>query len=134
MIDQILGRPSRSLRRFQISVVLFFWIWRLYKGDGAHPPLPGTRTSTAYSPLKSAGVGAGGAAGAGFSAAARRKRTWLWRLWVIIAGRSRTTIGWMGKINDRLSTCTMDDAYWGKRGKGADGQNILRRISSFWGQ
>jgi hypothetical protein len=98
MIDQILGRPSRSLRRFQISVVLFFWIWRLYKGDGAHPPLAATGTSTAYSPLASAGARSGLAA-----VARRRKRTWLWRLWVIIAGRSRTTVGWVSKINDRLS-------------------------------
>lgn len=33
MIDHILGRPSRSLRRAQVFLIIFFWSWRLYIGD-----------------------------------------------------------------------------------------------------
>lgn len=34
MIDHLLGRPSSSWRRTQVFLVIFFWVWRLYKGDG----------------------------------------------------------------------------------------------------
>ncbi|KAL7422192.1 hypothetical protein Q5752_002838 [Cryptotrichosporon argae] len=35
MLEHILGRPSRSVRRTQVFLVLFFWVWRLYRGEGA---------------------------------------------------------------------------------------------------
>jgi hypothetical protein len=91
MIDHILGRPSPTIRRSQIFLVLFFWIWRLYKGDGA-APLP-SRAFGASAPLPSARVGS----------SARTKRTWAWRLWIALVGRSRWTFGLAGKLNHRLS-------------------------------
>lgn len=76
MLDQVLGRPSKDLRRVQIFLVLFFWIWRLYKGDGAERPAI-------------AGI------------AGTRRRPFFWRLWVSLVGRR--AIRWMGKMNERLS-------------------------------
>lgn len=88
MIDQILGRPSPTIRRHQILLVLFFWLWRLYKGDGA--PLPPSRTISAAGPRPSSGL-----------ARASRRKSWAWKLWVALVGRRAVT--WMARINDRLS-------------------------------
>ncbi|WWD15824.1 hypothetical protein CI109_100248 [Kwoniella shandongensis] len=82
MIDHILGRPSPTLRRGQIFLVLFFWVWRLYKGDGRLRP--GRARS-----------GPGGVPGRG---------SWLWRLWVAVVGRR--AVRYMGKINERLKHFT----------------------------
>lgn len=95
MIDHILGRPSPTLRRSQIFLVIFFWVWRLYKGDGA-PRLAPTPTSTA--------IGAGPSArikGATSRLSAGAKGSWIARLWVALVGRR--AVGWMGKVNERLS-------------------------------
>jgi len=85
MLDQILGRPSPTVRRSQILLVLFFWIWRLYKGDGA--PRPGKRIR--------------GSAGGANLQRALKKKSWAWRLWVALVGRR--AVRWIAKINDRLS-------------------------------
>lgn len=92
MIDQLLGRPSPSLRRTQVFIVLFFWIWRLYKGDGASRPFP-SRTQSAVAPGPSGlrGKKVGGKAG----------RSWIWRLWIQLVGKR--AVAWMGKLNERLS-------------------------------
>ncbi|ORY32245.1 Alpha/Beta hydrolase protein [Naematelia encephala] len=92
MIDHILGRPSPTIRRSQIFLVLFFWLWRLYKGDGAPRP---TRTASALGPSPSGRVGVG---------AQGKRRAWLWRLWVSLVGRR--AVGWMGKVNDKLQHFT----------------------------
>ncbi|KIR53229.1 hormone-sensitive lipase [Cryptococcus gattii Ru294] len=91
MIDQLLGRPSPSLRRTQVFIVLFFWIWRLYKGDGAPRPFP-SRTQSAVAPGPSGlrGKKVGGKAG----------RSWIWRLWIQLVGKR--AVVWMGKLNERL--------------------------------
>jgi hypothetical protein len=99
MIDHILGRPSASIRRSQIFLVLFFWIWRLYKGDGA--PLP-TRTISGL-PAGPSGVPRPGGGGKGV----KGRKTWWWRLWVGLVGRSKFGVGWMNKINERLSELSM---------------------------
>jgi hypothetical protein len=98
MIDHILGRPSASIRRSQIFLVLFFWIWRLYKGDGA--PLS-TRTISGLPPGPS-GVSGGPSNGSGKG---RRGKTWWWKVWIGLVGRSRfgKATGWMNRINERLS-------------------------------
>lgn len=92
MIDHVLGRPSPTLRRTQIFLVLFFWVWRLYKGDGA-APRP-TRTSTAAGSFPSGRIG---------GRVSRGKKSWLVRLWVALVGRRGYGMGWMGKLNERLS-------------------------------
>ena len=88
MIDQILGRPSPTIRRSQILLVLFFWLWRLYKGDGAPPR--GTRTITARSPVQSSGF-----------ARATKNKSWAWRLWIALVGRR--AVAWMANVNEKLS-------------------------------
>ncbi|KAG8764080.1 hypothetical protein FRC12_008291, partial [Ceratobasidium sp. 428] len=37
MIDHILGRPSPSWKRTQVFLVLFFWTWRLARGNRDGP-------------------------------------------------------------------------------------------------
>ena len=69
MIDQILGRPSPSIRRNQILLVIFFWLWRLYRGDGSL--LPPTRTRSAIGPRSSSGL-----------ARVTRNKSWAWRFLV----------------------------------------------------
>jgi len=34
MIDHVLGKPSPLWKRAQVFLVIFFWGWRLYIGDG----------------------------------------------------------------------------------------------------
>ena len=85
MIDHILGRPSATVRRSQIFLVLFFFLWRLYKGRG--PPINSLDGPfTARIPRRV------------------RRRTWLWRLWIGFAGRSRGW-KWVGKLNAKLRAC-----------------------------
>lgn len=91
MIDQILGRPSPALRRSQIFLVLFFWLWRLYKGDGA-VSLP-SRTSSALGASPSARVARPGEP--------RKQRGLFFRIWVAIAGKR--VVGWIANVNYRLS-------------------------------
>jgi hypothetical protein len=101
MLDQILGRPSPTIRRSQVFLVLFFCIWRLYKGDGngsvphPHPLQSPSRTISAVGPLPSGRI----------SGAARKRRLWAWRIWVALVGRSRWSVGWADKLNARLSEC-----------------------------
>lgn len=99
MLDQILGRPSPTIRRSQVFLVLFFCIWRLYKGDGSvphpHPLQSPSRTVSAAGPLPSGRI----------SGAARKRRLWAWRIWVALVGRSRWSVGWADKLNARLSEC-----------------------------
>ncbi|WVF72296.1 hypothetical protein IAT40_007109 [Kwoniella sp. CBS 6097] len=96
MIDHILGRPSPALRRTEICFFLCFWIWRLYKGDGA--PRPTTRSAIAAA-TSSTRVGRSG------QEFRRRVRgSWIWRLWVSWFGRRLA--GWMGKLNDKLQHFT----------------------------
>nr|XP_018263969.1 hormone-sensitive lipase [Kwoniella dejecticola CBS 10117]OBR86127.1 hormone-sensitive lipase [Kwoniella dejecticola CBS 10117] len=71
MMDHILGRPSPAVRRTQIFLVLFFWIWRLYKGDGAPRPTA-TRSAIGASPSQRIG---------------HSQRAWIARIWVKIVGR-----------------------------------------------
>ncbi|KAK8869902.1 hypothetical protein IAR55_000470 [Kwoniella newhampshirensis] len=97
MIDHILGRPSPTLRRGQIFLVLFFWLWRLYKGDGGLRPTP---TSSSIGPGPSGRVTNAGANGRGGPG----KGSWIWRLWVAVVGRR--AVGYMGKINERLKHFT----------------------------
>ncbi|WVQ77997.1 hypothetical protein IAT38_000078 [Cryptococcus sp. DSM 104549] len=100
MIDHILGRPSPTLRRSQIFLVLFFWIWRLYKGDGAPRPLPSpSGTSSAFGPGPSGRVGDRAKAMAGSAS-----KGLLWRLWVQLVGRR--AVGWMEKVNDKMKNFT----------------------------
>lgn len=96
MIDHILGRPSASLRRSQVFLVLFFWLWRLYKGDGA-ANLP-TRTVNGLPATPSSAAGR-----AGSTRAQALRRTWIRKLWIGLVGKSKFGVGWMNKINDRLS-------------------------------
>ncbi|ODO03459.1 hormone-sensitive lipase [Cryptococcus wingfieldii CBS 7118] len=98
MIDQILGRPSPTLRRSQIWLILFFWVWRLYKGDGAPRPL-GRNPASAFIPGSSRVSG-----GIGERVRDRAAKSWLWKLWVELLGRRLVT--WMGKVNDRLRIFT----------------------------
>ncbi|WRT67030.1 uncharacterized protein IL334_003996 [Kwoniella shivajii] len=93
MIDHILGRPSPALRRTQIFLVLFFWIWRLYKGDGAPRPTP-SRSAIGPSPSSRIGILGGGTKG----------RAWITRIWVKIAGRRM--VRWMSRLNERLKHFT----------------------------
>ncbi|WWC69585.1 uncharacterized protein I206_103528 [Kwoniella pini CBS 10737] len=88
MIDHILGRPSPALRRSQIFLVLFFWLWRLYKGDGAARPTP---TTSALGALPSQRIG-------------QAQRAWLATIWVKIVGRRM--VMWIGKANERLKHFT----------------------------
>ncbi|KAK4687216.1 hormone-sensitive lipase, partial [Tremellales sp. Uapishka_1] len=91
MIDHILGRPSPVVRRTQIFLVLFFFIWRLYKGDGSI--LSGARTSSAIQAVSNTRLGG------------KRKlvgnRSLLLRLWISVVGKRRG-LGWMGRVNQRL--------------------------------
>ncbi|GFZ46234.1 hypothetical protein JCM24511_04481 [Saitozyma sp. JCM 24511] len=100
MLDQILGRPSPTIRRSQVFLVLFFCIWRLYKGDGSvphpHPLQSPSRTVSAAGPLPSGRI----------SGAARKRRLWAWRIWVALVGRSRWSVGWADKLNARLKHLT----------------------------
>lgn len=89
MIDHILGRPSPTLRRTQIFLVLFFWIWRLYKGDGAPRP---TLTGSAFGPSQSQRAGLNGK---------QLERAWIARIWVKIVGRRM--VRWISRMNDKLS-------------------------------
>ncbi|WVQ98635.1 hypothetical protein IAU59_005765 [Kwoniella sp. CBS 9459] len=101
MIDHILGRPSPALRRTEICFFLCFWIWRLYKGDGAPKPLTPSPsvTRSAFAAASSTRVGKSG------QELRRRVRgSWIWRLWVSWFGRRLA--GWMGKVNDRLQHFT----------------------------
>ncbi|WWC85387.1 uncharacterized protein L201_000250 [Kwoniella dendrophila CBS 6074] len=93
MIDHILGRPSPTLRRTQIFLVLFFWIWRLYKGDGAPRP---TLSGTAF--------GASTSQRAGGLSGRRLERAWIARIWVKIVGRRM--VRWISRVNDRLKHFT----------------------------
>ena len=92
MIDHVLGRPSPTLRRTQIFLVLFFWLWRLYKGDGA--AARPTRTSSAPGVRPSPGIG---------RITATRRKSWLLRFWVALVGKRVYGMSWMTKLNDRLS-------------------------------
>lgn len=92
MIDHVLGRPSPTLRRTQIFLVLFFWVWRLYKGDGA-VPRP-SRTTTAAGPLPSGRAG---------GIRSRGRVSWLLKLWVTLVGKRGYGMGWIGRINQRMS-------------------------------
>ncbi|WVQ71557.1 hypothetical protein IAR50_001096 [Cryptococcus sp. DSM 104548] len=98
MIDHILGRPSPTLRRTQIWLILFFWTWRLYKGDGAPRP-PGRRAASVLVPGSSRIRG-----GIGEKVRDRAARSWIWKLWVELLGRRLVTF--MGKVNDRLRIFT----------------------------
>ncbi|OCF35405.1 hormone-sensitive lipase [Kwoniella heveanensis BCC8398] len=101
MIDHILGRPSPALRRTEICFFLCFWIWRLYKGDGAPRPVTpsSSSTRTAFAAASSTRVGRSG------QELRRRVRgSWIWRLWVSWFGRKLA--GWMGKVNDKLQYFT----------------------------
>jgi hypothetical protein len=66
----------------------------LYKGDGA--PLP-TRTSTGLPARPS------GASGGRPNKGGQGRKTWWWRVWVGLVGRSRFGTEWMNRVNDRLS-------------------------------
>ncbi|AFR93202.2 hormone-sensitive lipase [Cryptococcus neoformans C23] len=95
MIDQLLGRPSPNLRRSQVFIVLFFCIWRLYKGDGAPRPFP-SRTESALAPGPS---GRGGQ-----KVRDRAGKSWIWRLWIQLVGKR--AVMWMSKLNERLKRFT----------------------------
>ncbi|OCF55305.1 hormone-sensitive lipase [Kwoniella mangroviensis CBS 10435] len=92
MIDHILGRPSPALRRTQIFLVLFFWIWRLYKGDGA-PRSSLTRSAISPSPSQRAQL-----------RGPQNQRAWIARLWVKIVGRRM--VRWIGNMNEKLKHFT----------------------------
>lgn len=97
MIDHVLGRPSPAIRRTQIFLVLFFWVWRLYKGDGSHPTTP-TPTLSARASRPSGRI-----AGPGGLHEGLRRRKWLWRIWIALVGKRRFDFPWVRKINERLS-------------------------------
>ncbi|EIW69571.1 hypothetical protein TREMEDRAFT_30684 [Tremella mesenterica DSM 1558] len=89
MIDSLLGRPSPLLRRTQVFLVLFFWIWRLVKGDGGfYSP---TGTTSANGPLPSWRVGDG---------MKKRKKGLLRGLMGMVFGKRGQ--GWIGRMNERL--------------------------------
>jgi hypothetical protein len=96
MIDHILGRPSPTLRRTQIFLVLFFWVWRLYKGDGASVAALPTRITSASGPLPSGHAG-------GLRLGKGRSRVWWLRMWMSVVGKKTYGLGWMGRLNERLS-------------------------------
>ncbi|KZT71007.1 alpha/beta-hydrolase [Daedalea quercina L-15889] len=39
MIDHLLGRPSPSWKRIQVFLVIFFWVWRIIRGNPHGPRL-----------------------------------------------------------------------------------------------
>lgn len=107
MIDQILGRPSPTLRRSQIFLILFFWVWRLYKGDGAQQTMISPRvsagptaTSTAGPSVTSERVGGGRAGKVDI-----RNRIWVLRAFRMIFGGKKMPIGlgWIARMNERIS-------------------------------
>ncbi|WVR05070.1 hypothetical protein IAU60_002082 [Kwoniella sp. DSM 27419] len=96
MIDHILGRPSPAIRRTEFLLVVFFWVWRLYKGDGASMPRAGSQ------PL---GLSAG-AGGQGVKPTTRRtiRDSWIVELWLRWFGRRLAR--WRGKVNHKLRKFT----------------------------
>ncbi|KAF5370750.1 hypothetical protein D9758_001917 [Tetrapyrgos nigripes] len=43
MIDHLIGRPNPSWKRTQVFLVIFFWLWRIVKGNSGPPPFFGLR-------------------------------------------------------------------------------------------
>lgn len=90
MIDQILGRPSSTVRRTEVFLVLFFWIWRLYKGDGSAINSAARsrrrRVTSAYN-VKSV---------------ITRSPAWWRRLWLALIARGPGA-RWTTRVNERLS-------------------------------
>lgn len=92
MLDQVLGRPSPTVRRTQIFLVLFFWIWRLYKGDGSGMGVGRPRRVTRRTPRD-----------------ATYTRTWWRRVWAFLVAR-RSGPRWMTNINLRLSESSLSSS------------------------
>lgn len=89
MLDHILGRPSPTIRRSEIFLVLFFWLWRLYKGDGsAMREGQIRRRRVAYNPQ--------------LRSVAQHHKGWWRRVWAFLVAR-RTGFAWMTRMNERLS-------------------------------
>ena len=100
MLDQILGRPSRTIRRTQVLAIIFFFIWRLLKGDGApHRP----------SAIRHLNFSETGPYAANALARVGKDKSWAWRLWVALVGRR--AVAFMSRLNYRLSA-------WHGHGKG----------------
>jgi hypothetical protein len=77
MIDHILGKPSPLWRRTQVFLVIFFWVFRLYIGDGRR-----IRANSRLARKFAAGMG---------------KSRW-WRLFTLRRG----LLGIMGFINQKF--------------------------------
>ncbi|TXT13770.1 hypothetical protein VHUM_01137 [Vanrija humicola] len=86
MLDSILGRPSQTVRRTQVFLVVFFWVWRLYKGDGS---AMGRATQTGRHRPRSVA----------------QNKTWWRRIWTALVGRTRG-MPWMTNVNERLKYFT----------------------------
>ncbi|BEJ16068.1 hypothetical protein CspHIS471_0506730 [Cutaneotrichosporon sp. HIS471] len=87
MLDHVFGRPSPTVRRTQIFLVLFFWVWRLYKGDGS--AMVAGRRRIARRPPRDVTY----------------SRTWWRRVWAFLVAR-RSGPHWMSNINVRLKSFT----------------------------
>jgi hypothetical protein len=76
MIDHILGKPSPLWRRTQVFLVILFWVFRLYIGDGR------IRSNSRFARKLAAGM--------------EKSRWWRWlRL-------RRGLLGIMGYINEKF--------------------------------
>lgn len=93
MIDQILGRPSPTVRRSEVFLVLFFWVWRLYKGDG--------RTISPMARHRRRNV----TSGYNLTVAGRRDSAWWRRVWQGLFARGPGAM-WTTRVNQRLSECS----------------------------
>lgn len=96
MIGQLLGRPSPALRRGQVFLILFFWIWRLYKGDGSYmrsTPTGYNRSMPSHRVRPVAHLA---------PTIAVPAKVWWRRVWSFLVAR-RTGTRWMTNINERLS-------------------------------
>ncbi|WOO81092.1 Hormone-sensitive lipase [Vanrija pseudolonga] len=99
MLDSILGRPSQTVRRTQVFLVVFFWVWRLYKGDGS---AMGRATQTGrHRAVTSARV----ASHQRSLRTVAQNKTWWRRIWTTLVGRTRG-MPWMTNVNERLKYFT----------------------------
>lgn len=85
MIDQLLGRPSPTVRTSETYLVLFFWIWRLYKGSAVRVQSGRRHNVQRYN-----------------LAAVTRNQAWWRRVWSFLVARDSGK-SWMTSINHRLS-------------------------------
>lgn len=97
MLDSILGRPSQTVRRTQVFLVVFFWVWRLYKGDGSAMGARPTQTGR-HRAVTSARV----ASHQRSLRTVAQNKTWWRRIWTTLVGRTRG-MPWMTNVNERLS-------------------------------